>query len=59
MMKPASKDARLTRITKLCLALPEVVCAVHGDHTDFRVRKKVFAYFLNNHHGDGHCLRML
>ena len=24
-----------------------------GDHADLRVRKKVFAYFLNNHHGDG------
>ena len=24
-----------------------------GDHADFRVRGKVFAYFLKNHHGDG------
>ena len=24
-----------------------------GSHADFRVRKKVFAYFLNDHHGDG------
>jgi predicted DNA-binding protein (MmcQ/YjbR family) len=23
-----------------------------NDHADFRVRGKVFAYFLNNHHGD-------
>jgi hypothetical protein len=22
-----------------------------GDHADFRTRGKVFAYFLNNHHG--------
>lgn len=47
------EDPRLVRITELCSALPEVVRAVHGDHADFRVRKKVFAYFLNNHHGDG------
>jgi predicted DNA-binding protein (MmcQ/YjbR family) len=24
-----------------------------GSHATFRVRKKVFAYFLDNHHGDG------
>ena len=24
-----------------------------GDHAGFTVRKKKFAYFLNNHHGDG------
>ena len=47
------EDRRLTRLTSLCLALPEAVRAVHGDHADFRVRKKVFAYFLDNHHGDG------
>jgi predicted DNA-binding protein (MmcQ/YjbR family) len=48
-----AEDPRLKRLTALCLALPEVERAVHGDHADFRVRKKVFAYFLNNHHGDG------
>ena len=47
------EDPRLKRLTELCIALPEVVRAIHGDHADFRVRKKVFAYFLNNHHGDG------
>lgn len=24
-----------------------------GDHAGFKVRKKTFGYFLNNHHGDG------
>ena len=24
-----------------------------GDHSSFSVRKKKFAYYLNNHHGDG------
>ena len=24
-----------------------------GDHAKFTVRKKVLAYYLNNHHGDG------
>jgi phosphoribosylglycinamide formyltransferase-1 len=49
----AAEDLRLKRLTALCLALPEVERSLRGDHADFRVRKKVFAYFLNNHHGDG------
>jgi predicted DNA-binding protein (MmcQ/YjbR family) len=48
-----SEDPRLTRLSKICLALPEAVRVLRGDHADFRVRQKVFAYFLNNHHGDG------
>ena len=52
-MRHSREDPRLTRVTALCLALPEAVRIVHTDHADFRVRKKVFAYFLNNHHGDG------
>ena len=43
----------LARLTKLCLALPEATCANSGRHATFRVRKKVFAYFLDDHHGDG------
>jgi predicted DNA-binding protein (MmcQ/YjbR family) len=53
MPRSASEDARLTRITRICASLPEAVRAVRGDHADFRVRKKVFAYYLDNHHGDG------
>jgi len=48
-----SEDPTLTRLSKICLALPEAVRGFRGDHADFRVRQKVFAYFLNNHHGDG------
>jgi predicted DNA-binding protein (MmcQ/YjbR family) len=48
-----TEDRRLTRLTKLCLALPDAVRTVNGRHADFRVRKKVFAYFLDDHHGDG------
>ena len=43
----------LARLTKLCLALPETTCTSSGRHASFRVRKKVFAYFLDDHHGDG------
>jgi hypothetical protein len=52
-MAASTEDARLTRLSEICLALPEAVRALRGDHADFRVRQKVFAYFLNNHHGDG------
>jgi hypothetical protein len=41
------------RVAKVCLALPEASRRDCGDHIAFEVRKKVFAYFLNNHHGDG------
>jgi len=41
------------RISEFCLAFPEAERAVHGRHADFRVRKKPFAYFLDDHHGDG------
>jgi hypothetical protein len=40
------------RLVQICAALPEV--DISGDqHLAFRVRKKTFAYYLNDHHGDG------
>jgi hypothetical protein len=44
---------RLVRFTKICLALPEATQQRHGDHASFLVRKKIFAYYLDDHHGDG------
>lgn len=46
-------DPRLVRLSQICLALPETTCEVHGSHAGFLVKKKTFAYFLNDHHGDG------
>jgi hypothetical protein len=43
----------LPRLTKICLALPETVREDHGAHAGFLVRKKTFAWYLHNHHGDG------
>lgn len=45
----------LKELRKITVAFPEVACEPtnHGGHATFRVRKKVFAYFLNDHHGDG------
>ncbi len=51
--KGKKEDPRLTRLTKLGLAFPDTTRRVHGDHAAFLVRKKTFAYFLDNHHGDG------
>jgi hypothetical protein len=85
MTKPAAEDRRLTRLTKICLALPEATRYCQAGHAGFLVRMsakgrvfprrhtgeelrgtnsgagrpvlrgrtKTFAYFLNNHHGDG------
>jgi hypothetical protein len=50
---PAVEDQRLTRVSALALALPEAERALQGRHADFRVRKKVYAYYLDDHHGDG------
>jgi phosphoribosylglycinamide formyltransferase-1 len=43
----------LKTVTKLALSFPEVSRVIHGSHAQFLVRKKTFAYFLDNHHGDG------
>lgn len=44
---------RRERITTICAALPDALHEHRGDHTIYRVRGKVFAYFLDDHHGDG------
>jgi predicted DNA-binding protein (MmcQ/YjbR family) len=51
--RSAAEDPRLTRVAKICGALPEAERRDQGSHAAFSVRKKVFAYFLNDHHGDG------
>ena len=53
MMKPSAEDRRLVRLTKICLSMPEATRQLQGSHASFQVRKRIFAYFLNNHHGDG------
>jgi len=50
---PGKEDRRLVRLTKICLALPEATTHRQGSHAGFLVRKRTFAYFLNDHHGDG------
>ena len=52
-MATTKEDRRFTRLTKICLAMPEAETCRQGSHASFLVKKKTFAYFLNNHHGDG------
>jgi len=49
-MRPAHL---IDRLSKICLALPEAMREDMGDHAAFTVRKKKFAYYLHDHHGDG------
>lgn len=53
MAKRSREDFRLTRLTEIAKSLPETRRRLHGDHAAFLIRKKPFAYFLNDHHGDG------
>jgi predicted DNA-binding protein (MmcQ/YjbR family) len=48
-----ARNDRRERVTAICDALPGAEHTDHGDHTVYRVRGKVFAYFLDDHHGDG------
>jgi hypothetical protein len=46
--------ARRTRLIRICEALPEVIVETAGEtHLAFRIRKRIFAYYLFDHHGDG------
>ena len=49
----SAEDPLLARLTQLALALPETTRRVRGSHAQFLVQKKTFAYFLDDHHGDG------
>jgi hypothetical protein len=45
---------RRKRLVEICVAFPEVSYETVGDgHISFRVRKRIFAYYLYDHHGDG------
>jgi hypothetical protein len=40
-------------VSQIALALPETTRQIYGSHAQFLIRKKTFAYFLDNRHGDG------
>ena len=47
------EDERLMRFAKICQGFPRAEREIMGSHAGFKVKKKTFAYFLNDHHGDG------
>lgn len=50
----AQSTRRRERLVEMCRTLPEVKYEIVSDeHIAFRVRKKIFAYYLFDHHGDG------
>jgi hypothetical protein len=50
---PKIAKAALEKLSKICSSLPQTERDLEASHASFRVRKKVFVYFLDNHHGDG------
>lgn len=52
--KRSGSAQRRDRLVEICKALPEAVVEVAGEsHLAFRIRKRIFAYYLFDHHGDG------
>lgn len=50
----SASTTRRQRLVKICEAFPEVGIEPVGDgHLSFRIRKRIFAYYLFDHHGDG------
>jgi hypothetical protein len=49
----AGDDPRLVRLSAICLDLPKAKRELSGRHAAFRVRGRTFAYFVDDHHGDG------
>jgi predicted DNA-binding protein (MmcQ/YjbR family) len=52
-MARAAEDQRLCRLSDIALTLPEATRQIYESHAQYLVRKKTFAYYLDNHHGDG------
>jgi hypothetical protein len=53
LAKPKKENLRQQRFSRICLAFPEAVRKDQGQHSSYLVNKKIFAYYLDNHHGDG------
>ena len=50
--QPTRQQERLDRLVELVANLPEVETS-GAQHKNFCIRRKNFAYYLNDHHGDG------
>jgi phosphoribosylglycinamide formyltransferase-1 len=51
-MATKTTDTRRKRVISICAALPEATVR-DQQHIKFEVRGKAFAYYLDDHHGDG------
>ena len=50
----SASTPRRKRVVKICESFPEVGTDPVGEgHMAFRIRKRIFAYYLFDHHGDG------
>ncbi|MEP6570672.1 MAG: MmcQ/YjbR family DNA-binding protein [Acidobacteriota bacterium] len=50
----STSDSRRKRLVQICESFPEVNVEPGGaGHFSFRIRKRIFAYYLFDHHGDG------
>ena len=50
----SQSNSRRERLIDIVQSLPEVTYEEIGDgHLSFRIRKKIFAYYQFDHHGDG------
>src|SRR5690348_9390338 len=47
------RSERKAKLSAICLALPEATREDMGEHAGFKIGKKPFVYYLDNHHGDG------
>ncbi len=52
-MSSNKTSQRLERLLQIGAALPEAEIVVAGEHRGFQVGRKKFAWYQNNHHGDG------
>ena len=53
LKKGSRADTRMERVIRICRAFPKSVCEIMGRHASFTVTGKTYAYYLNDHHGDG------
>lgn len=51
--RPVTRPAVLKKLRALCLSLPETTEKEAWGGPTFRVKGKLFAMYMDNHHGDG------
>ena len=54
-----TSEQLLARVSEICLALPDTSTKLSHGAPSFAVAGKMFAYFTENHHGDGRTAVLL